>query len=544
MKNIKSISATALHAMGKKFASDSKNEIVMNAICNADMHKVIQRRSLLPDNNHHLFSHKLSSDAVSSKVSNQKASGRCWLFAALNVMRAPAAKRLGADEAGFEFSQAYLCFWDKLEKANWFLEAVISTSTSFKETGDEKFSLTGRLMQHLLMAPVQDGGQWDMAVNLIEKYGLLPKSLYPESQSSSATAKLNSLLTTRLRGMAKVCYKNIMKGAKIEKDQMLDEIYRILSISLGQPPTGPFTFTFKKKGSSASSSASKTSDTFSESDRDPEKEYDDDNGGAAPTNTSTTSTDINSKENIPGVKSCSFDSPKHFFTFLTENGDAAAGAKGIPDPSEYVSLIHDPRNKLDSLLGVEYLGNVVGGRDTLYLNMSSLDLKKYALETMVPSTGSGTPAESVWFGCDVGKSSDRLSGIMDLDLYDYERVFSLDNEEILLSKMERLEFGDSLMTHAMTLSGVHFDGEVEPGTGNVVENWKKGSSNLRRWRIENSWGDDRGDKGHFSMTDAWFDEYVYQIVVRKDRLSKEHQECLKAKDIKLLPPWDPLGALA
>lgn len=533
MNNLKSISAPALQAMGKKFASDSKNEIVMNAMVNTDIHKVIQRRSLLPENNHHLFSHKLSTDAVSSKASNQKASGRCWLFAALNVMRAPASKKIGADESCFEFSQAYLCFWDKLEKSNWFLEAVIAVSTAFKDNGNEKYSLTGRLMQHLLMAPVQDGGQWDMAVNLIEKYGLLPKSIYPESQSSSATAKLNSLLTTRLRGMAKVCHQRILKGEKVSKDEMLDEIYRILSISLGQPPTGPFTFTFKKKGSattatSSSSITSLPSESFSEADRDPEKEYDD-----TPTPSNSTSASA-TKESSGGVKSLSFDSPKDFFLSLTK------GDNPIPNPSDYVSLIHDPRNEMDSLLGVEYLGNVVGGKDTLYLNMSPLDLKKYALETMVPSN-TKTPAESVWFGCDVGKSSDRLSGIMDLNLFDYERVFTLSNEDILLSKMERLEFGESLMTHAMTLSGVHFDGEIEV---NVVENWKKGSSNLIRWRIENSWGDDRGDKGHFSMTDAWFDEYVYQIVVRKERLSKDHQECLKRKDIKLLPPWDPLGALA
>lgn len=97
-----------------------------------------------------------------SPVTNQRASGRCWLFASTNVFRVAIMKKHNLKE--FELSQAYLFFWDKLEKANWFLEQIIDTAQEDLDT---------RLVQELLAAPVNDGGQWDMVVNLVAKYGLV-----------------------------------------------------------------------------------------------------------------------------------------------------------------------------------------------------------------------------------------------------------------------------------------------------------------------------------------------------------------------------------
>ena len=113
---------------------------------------------------------------------------------------------------------------------------------------------------------------------------------------------------------------------------------------------------------------------------------------------------------------------------------------------------------------------------------------------------------------------------MDMDLFDFELFYSTD---FPMTKSVRLEYGDSQMTHAMLFTGVDLD--------------KKG--NPRKWRVENSWGDKRGDKGYDIMTDKWFDEYNYEVVVHKKYLTKEELETYQRDPIKL-QPWDPMGALA
>lgn len=165
---------------------------------------------------------------------------------------------------------------------------------------------------------------------------------------------------------------------------------------------------------------------------------------------------------------------------------------------------------------VEMLGNVVGGKDVKYINVDMTTFKKLAIAQL-------EQGESVWFGCDVGQSSTRDSGIMSLDAYDMNDLFDID---FTMTKAERLDYGESLMTHAMVLTGVDLI-----------------NGQSTKWKVENSWGDKVGDNGFFVMSDAWMDEYTYQIVIRKDLLSSELSEVLTQAPTQLAP-WDPMGALA
>ncbi len=185
---------------------------------------------------------------------------------------------------------------------------------------------------------------------------------------------------------------------------------------------------------------------------------------------------------------------------------------------DYVCLVNDPRpgSPYGRTFTVEYLGNVVGGQRVTYLNVEIDLLRSIARRTL-------EAGEPVWFGCDVGKQMNRELGLMDRDLYDLESLYDLRFE---LDRAARLEYGETRMTHAMLFTGV-----------DVLDD------RVRRWRVENSWGDETGQKGFFTMNDSWFDEYLFEIAARRDLLPAELQAALELEPI-VLPPWDPMGALA
>lgn len=441
------IGGETLAALRQRFRSEPKNVLAMNAATRQDFVNLVYRRDI-PVDPLHVFSHKVDAE---NKAANQKSSGRCWIFAALNVLRQQLVKKYKL-EPDFEMSQAYLFWCDKLEKANYFLEVVLAT---LEEETD------GRLLQFLLRAPVQDGGQWDMLVALVEKYGLMPKSVYPESHHSGNSSQLNWLLTSRLREFAWRLRAMHREGRPLQhlqetRKEMLVEIHRILTIVLGEPPT-----------------------TFDWSFRDKDKEY----------------------KTFRGLTPLSFAS---------EHTDAKAYSDGV-------SLIHDPRNEYYRLYTVQYLGNVVGGRPVLYVNLPVESLKEYAMASI-------KAGKSVWFGCDIGRFTHRQSGVMNMRIFDYELAFGIQHG---LSKSDRLHYGESAMTHAMVLTGVNVGADDKP----------------THWRVENSWGDDHGDKGYLSMSDDWFDQYTYQVVIERSLLPEKVLEVLKQAPI-VLPPWDPMGALA
>ncbi|KAL1966175.1 hypothetical protein VTN77DRAFT_4727 [Rasamsonia byssochlamydoides] len=394
-------------------------------------------------------------------ITNQRSSGRCWLFASTNVFRVAIMKKYNLKE--FELSQNYLFYWDKIEKANWFLEQAI-------DTADE--DLDSRLVQALFASPVNDGGQFDMVANLVKKYGLVPQPLYPDSYNSKSSSTMSRLLTTKLREHALILRDLARsKSSKAQalladrKEQFLQEIHRILTIMLGTPPSPEKKFTW---------------DFYDANDK-----YH--RISLTPTEFASS---LSSKE---GVRAC-----------------------GGTDVNKLFSLVNDPRNPYGRLLTVERLGNVVGGRPVSYVNVD-MDTMKSAAIAMLRA---GIP---VFFGSDVGKFSDSKLGIMDTDLYDYNLGFNI---TLGLNKAQRLQTGESAMTHAMVLTAVHIEG------GKPV-----------RWRVQNSWGEAAGDKGYFVMTDKWMDEFVYQVVVDPRFVSKEISDILNQEPLKL-PLWDPMGALA
>ena len=185
---------------------------------------------------------------------------------------------------------------------------------------------------------------------------------------------------------------------------------------------------------------------------------------------------------------------------------------------DYVCLVHDPRpsSPVGQTFTVEYLGNVLGGPQVTYLNVDMSLIKDIAARTL-------QGGEPVWFGCDVGKMMSNDYAFWDANLFDLASVYDAGFE---LDKADRLAFHETLMTHAMLFTGVDvLDGKT------------------RRWRVENSWGADRGKDGFYTMNDSWFDEYVFEIAARRSELPAELQQALDTKPI-VLPAWDPMGALA
>ncbi|WP_262118918.1 C1 family peptidase [Enterococcus casseliflavus] len=391
-----------------------------------------------------------SVDVTTGKVSNQKQSGRCWMFAALNTFRHKMLNDFNLKE--FELSQNHTFFWDKYEKANYFYENILATANE---------PLTSRKVAFLLQTPQQDGGQWDMIVSIFQKYGVVPKTVMPESSNSSNSRDLNNYLNKKLRKDAVALRQLVAEGKTAEdiqtaKEAMLEDIYRFLATSLGTPP-----------------------ETFDFEYRDEDKNYHID-------------------RNL---------TPQSFYEKYV----------GV-DLDDYVSIINAPTadKPYNQSYTVEMLGNVVGGKEVKYLNVDMPTFKKLAIAQL-------EQGESVWFGCDVGQSSTRDTGIMALDAYDIKDLFDID---FTMTKAERLDFGESLMTHAMVLTGVDLiDGEST------------------KWKVENSWGEKVGTNGFFVMSDAWMDEYTYQIVVRKEFLTAEQLAAFEAEPT-VLAPWDPMGALA
>jgi bleomycin hydrolase len=417
-----------------------------NAVSRVDLHEVSMNWDRFAQVDH-VFSDFVTPEL---KATSQFQSGRCWLFAALNLMRIPFCRKLKIEE--FEFSQSYLFFYDKLEKANYFLENILKTSDEPTES---------RIIHFLVAGPLSDGGQWDMLVNIINKYGLVPKSVYPDSKASLESKHINYILTLKLREWAE-----ILRGLKEKstspiklqetKNQMMKEAYRIMATHFGFPP-----------------------ETFTWSYVDKNKKF-------------HTHRDL---------------TPKIFFD------------KHVGFPlNEMFCLVHSPRKTTpyNQTYTVQYWGNVVEGREVLYLNVDIEEMKKAAIASIKDNT-------PVWFGCDVGKYFHRTVGVMDTEFYEYNHIY---NTEFTLNKAGRMNYGESQMTHAMLFTAVHLE-DGKP----------------TKWRVENSWGKDVGDKGYFIMTDRWFDEFMFEIAIHKKYLSKEILESFK-KEPKVLPPWDPLGALA
>ena len=383
-------------------------------------------------------------------VNNQKASGRCWIFAACNGIRELIGKKIGV--GSFKLSQSYIAFYDKLEKLNYTLEALIETIDS---------DYDDRTVQFLVQNGIGDGGQWDMLVNVVKKYGICPKNAFVETYTSSNTRILNSLLNAELRRFAsesrKVKAEKGMDAVLELKESYMKRFYRALVSCYGVPPK---TFDLK---------------------------YTDEKG------------------NFQIVRGFT---PKSFYEKYV--GDRL---------DDFVSCINAPTKSKPFYKSytVKYLGNVAGGKIVKHLNLPMERLKELILAQLKDN-------KIVWFGSDVSSYGDRMRGVWDDREFDYKSLLDLD---IKMDKGESLDFRSSAMNHAMCITGVAFDEKGVP----------------TKWKIENSWGNDRGREGYFMMSNTWFDQFTYQAVIDKKYLTKEELEAYNAEPIEL-KPWDPMGSLA
>ena len=440
------LSIDKINEYEKEFLEDKRNIVAMNAATYNGVQKVARDVNALKDE-----PFAFNVDIKNGDVTNQKQSGRCWMFASMNVLRNIVIKKFNLEN--FELSQSYTLFWDKLERCNYYMEAVIEKANE---------PLEDRVMDYLMSDLLSDGGQWDMFVNIVKKYGLVPKYAYPESQTSSATVQLNKYLckimrkyTTELRD--KVQNEGVEKAREL-KEEVLKDVYNVLTSTLGEIPEKFDVVLHDKDGKL--------------------------------------------------IEDKGMDAHSFFDKYI--------GA----DIDNYVSLINSPTEDkpFNKTYTIKYLGNIVEGRIVKHLNLPIEELKKAAVKQLKD----GYP---VWFGCDVGRSSivEDERAILDTKAVDYESLFNVD---LKLSKEDALDYGYSMMTHAMTFTGVQMDG-----------------NEVLRFKVENSWGEKFGYKGHFVMTSDWFDQYVYQVVVNKKYLTEKSRKDYE-KEPKELKPWDPMGSLA
>lgn len=442
------ITLDRINELSKKFSEDNHVKVIRNAMIKTDSNELSMDWDTYRKIDHS-FSNVITGEMPAT---NQKSSGRCWGFAGLNLFRVYLGRKHNLKN--FEFSQSYFMFWDKLEKANYFLESII-------ETASEKSN--SRIVSHLLSYPLEDGGQWDMWVNLINKYGVLPQSEMSESFSTSQSSQMNKMISNKLREYASELRKSFKNGESLDKIRemkniMIDEVFKMLSMHIGTPPQ-KFDWQVRNK----------------------DKKF------------------LRFKNLTPQ-------------SFFNEH----VGLK----LDDYVCLINCPMDdkEYNKVYTVEHLGNVVEGRKIRYLNVTSKEMKDASIKSIKEDN-------PVWFGCDVGKYFHRNLGVMDINLFDYNSFYG---SEFKMDKSQRLEYGQSMMTHAMLFTGVDLDENGHP----------------LKWRVENSWGKKGGNKGYHIMTDDWFDEYNYEVVVHKDFISKELNEIFDNQEAIPLKPWDPMGALA
>jgi bleomycin hydrolase len=432
-----------LELLQKDFSASPAHRLAQNAVTRVSVDDVAINRQVI-----NTTDHSMSTLLDDWKVTNQQRSGRCWMFAGLNLLRVGAMRTMGLKD--FEFSQNFVMFWDKIERANYFLEAIIETAGR---------DLDDRTVAHVLDSAADDGGQWNMFVAVVQKHGLVPKAFMPETQSSSDTGRMNSVLRYLLRQGARSVRAASARGAdaaRAEKAEVLRAVYRVLCIHLGTPPERI---------------------DWQWTDKDREFHRD-------------------------GVLT-----PQEF----------AARYVGLPI-DDYVCLVHDPRSSSPAgrTFTVEYLGNVLGAPPVIYLNVGVPLIKDIAAKAL-------QDGEPVWFGCDVGKMMSNEYGIWDASLYDLPSVY---DTAFTLDKADRLDYHETRMTHAMLFTGV----DVLDGVP-------------RKWRVENSWGNDRGKDGFYTMNDSWFEEYVFEIAARRDALPEDLRQALDTEPI-VLPAWDPMGSLA
>jgi len=391
-----------------------------------------------------------SVETPQQSIHDQKQSGRCWMFSGFNVMRSAFAQR--TDSLVVDLSHDYLFFWDQLEKSNLFLQGVIDCAD--KPIDDER-------VRFFFKSPINDGGTYCGVVDLVAKYGLVPSEIMPETYSSDNTSKVASLLKSKLREFGLQLRDMVAKGkskadVKAEKTRMLATVYRMLALTMGEPPT-EFTYAFKNKDGRTVTEAKKYNPV----------------------------------------------------TFAAEILD------GKPLKGSFIMVMNDPRREYYKTYEIEYDRHTYDGTNWKYLNLPMEDIAKMAIASLKDGI-------KLYSSYDVAKFLDRKRGYCDINNYDYGSLFGT---TFGMDKAQRIMTYDSGSTHAMTLTAVDLDKDGKP----VM------------WKVENSWGPDYGHKGCLVMTDEWFEEYMFRLVVEKKYVPDNILKLLDTAPT-MLPPWDPMFA--
>ncbi len=372
-------------------------------------------------------------------ITDQKSSGRCWLFTGLNVLRGRAMKKL--DTKDFVLSQCYLFFFDQLEKSNLFLQGIIDT---------RKQPIDSEMVRWLFQHPLSDGGTYTGVADLATKYGVVPADIMPETYVSNSTSEFCGHLKRKLREFGITLREKSEAGMgekqlQALKVEQLGTVYRMLVMAYGVPPTQ---FTWKGK-------------TYT---------------------------------------------PQEFFkAYCIEDGEDLN--------KDYVMLMNDPSRPFGKVYEIDFDRHVYDGHNWLYVNLPIEELENIAIASLKDSC-------QMYFSCDVGKFLDRNVGIADINNFDYG---SLLGTTFGMNKKQRIETFDSGSTHAMTLMAVDLDSQGK----------------AKKWKVENSWGSDSGQNGYIIMTDEWFREYMFRVVVNRKFCPESVLELLKQKPIRL-PAWDPM----
>ena len=436
------ISSKMLGEIQKQNKMTPAENAIANAIAANSIDNLAQNR-----NNAAELDTYFSIETPKQTITDQKSSGRCWMFSGMNVLRANFAKR--TDSLRVEFSQAYLFFYDQLEKANLFLQGVIDTGK--KPIDDQR-------VQFFFKNPINDGGTFCGVADLAEKYGLVPKQVMPESYSSDNTSRMARLISSRLREDGLQLRKMVADGKKaadIEKakTEMLSTVYRMLALTIGEPPT-QFTYAHRNKDGKAVGEP---------------KTY----------------------------------TPQEFFKEVV--GDKLNGT--------FIMVMNDPRRPYYKTYEVELDRHTYDGHNWKYLNLPMDDIEQMAIASL-------KDGRKLYSSYDVGKMLDRKRGYGDTENFDYG---SLMGTTFGMNKAERISTFDSGSTHAMTLTAVDLDA----------------NGKAKKWKVENSWGASWGQQGCMIMSDRWFREYMFRLVVDKKYVSEEMLKLNEQKPIMVMPE-DPL----
>lgn len=437
------ISASMLQQIEKSQGSTATNKALFNAVASNRIDNLAKNFS-----NRNTFDTHFSVETTKQSIHDQKSSGRCWMFSSFNVLRADFARH-HADSLSVEFSHDYLFFYDQLEKANLMLQGVIDNAK--KPMDDVR-------VQFFFKNPLNDGGTFCGAADLAPKYGLVPKSVQPETFSAENTSKISSLISSKLREYGLELRKMVADGKKAQaidarKTEMLSTVYRMLAMALGEP-VKEFTYQFRNR----------------------------------------------SGEPVGEPRRYT---PLEFYNETV--GHKLAGT--------FIMVMNDPRRPYHKTYEVEYDRHVYDGTNWKYLNLPMEDIAKLAIASL-------KDGKKMYSSYDVGKQFDRELGYLDTENFDYASLFST---TFPMNKADRIATFDSGSTHAMTLVAVDLDKDGNP----------------LKWKVENSWGPNNGVQGCLVMSNRWFNEYMFRLVVDKKYVPENLQKEFEQKPVMVMPE-DPL----